>query len=162
MKMLSSIMGGADGSDPANPGGLPFTPDDIAKATGLPPFLTNMFMGGLGGQKPVATPASEQSARIWTVIHVLFSLLAGLYTVHVITSSTGLFGATPPSPPTIQNPFLIFITGELLMHGSQILVNDSGTPKGLGAWYKILKETGRDSSIIVFLLGAATWWNRAV
>ena len=156
MKMLNQMLGGADGSDPTNPGGLPFSPDDISKATGLPPFLTNMFMGG---QKAPPTPAQEQSARIWTIVHVIFSLLAGIYVVHTITSSTLLFGASPPAPATIQNPFLIFVMGELLVHGARTLLGGQGMPEGIGAWWLILKGISRDGSIVVFMMGAAAWWN---
>ncbi len=157
--MLNQMLGGADGSDPANPGGLPFSPDDISKATGLPPFLTNMFMGG---QKAPPTPAQEQSARIWSIVHVIFSSLAGIYVVHATTSSTHLFGATPPSPPTLRNPFLIFIMGELMVRGAQTLIVDAGVPKGVGAWWQIVKDIARDGSIVVFMMGAAAWWNGSI
>ena len=154
MKMLSSLLGGADAADPANPGGLPFSPDDISKATGLPPFLTNMFVG-----QPNAppTPAEEQTTRLWTLIHVFFSLLAGIYVVHVLSSSTKLFGSSPPPPATIKNPFLVFIMGELLVHTTQMILVDRAGPKGMWAWWQILKDIARDGSIVVFIMGAASW-----
>jgi hypothetical protein len=154
MKMLNSLLGGADGSDPTNPGGLPFSPDDISKATGLPPFLTNMFMGQ-GTAAP--TPAQEQTAWVWTLIHVIFSLLAGVHVVYVLSSSIKLFGSSPPAPVTIKNPFLVFITGELLVHSTQMFLVDRAGPKGMWAWWQILKDIARDGSIVVFMMGAASW-----
>lgn len=162
MQMLQSIMGTSpDGADPANPGGLPFSPDDISKATGLPPFLTDMFMGGLMG-KAAPTPAQEHSAKTWTIIHILFSLLAGIYVVYSITSSIQQFGTKPPAPAVMQNPFLVFILGELLMHGSQIVIVDQGVPKGMWAWWQIFKDIARDGSIVVFMMGVSAWWNGSV
>jgi hypothetical protein len=154
VKMLNSLLGGADGADPATPGGLPFSPEDISKATGLPPFLTNMFVGQ---ENATPTPAQEQTARIWTLIHVLFSLLAGIYVVHTITSSTRLFGADPPPPATIKNPFLVFIMGELLVQSTQMFLVDRAGPKGMWAWWQILKDIARDGSIVVFMMGVTSW-----
>jgi hypothetical protein len=154
MKMLNSLLGGVGGSDPNNPGGLPFSPDDISKATGLPPFLTNMFMGQ--GKVP-PTAAEEQAARIWTIVHVVFSILAGFYVVYVLSSSTKLFGSGPPAPPTLKNPFLVFISGELLVHSTQMFLVDRAGPKGMWAWWQVLRNIARDGSIVVFMMGAASW-----
>jgi len=154
VKMLNSLLGGADRADPATPGGLPFSPEDISKATGLPPFLTNMFWGQ---ENATPTPAQEQAARMWTLIHVLFSLLAGIYVVHTLTSSTSLFGADPPPPATIRNPFLVFILGELLVQSTQMFLVDRAGPKGMWAWWQILKDIARDGSIVVFMMGATNW-----
>ena len=154
MKMLNSLLGGGDPSDPANPGGLPFSPDDVSKATGLPPFLTKLFMGK--GKTP-PTPAEEQTVRMWTLIHVILSLLAGIYVVYVLSSSTKLFGSSPPPPATMKNPFLVFITGELVVHTTQMLLVDKAGPKGMWAWWQILRDIGRDGSIVVFMMGAASW-----
>src|SRR2546423_3682267 len=65
MKMLNMLLGGTDGSNP-NRGGLPVPPDDISKATGLPPFLTNMF---IGEESAPPTLADKQRARIWALVH---------------------------------------------------------------------------------------------
>ena len=154
VKMLNSLLGGADSADPATPGSLPFSPEDISKATGLPPFLTNMFWGQENATPP---PAQEQAARMWTLIHVLFSLLAGIYVVHTLTSSTSLFGADPPPPATIRNPFLAFIMGELLLQSTQMFLVDRAGPKGVWAWWQILKDIARDGSIVVFMMGATSW-----
>jgi hypothetical protein len=154
VKMLNSLLGGADGTDPAASGGLPFSPEDISKATGLPPFVTNMFVGQ---DNATPTPAQEQTARIWTVIHVLFSLVAGIYVVYALTSSTRLFGADPPPPATIKNPFLLFVMGELLVQSAQMFLADRPGRKGIWAWWQLLKDIGRDGSIVVFMMGATSW-----
>jgi hypothetical protein len=154
VKMLNSLLGGADGTDPATPGGLPFSPEDISKATGLPPFLTNMFVGQ---ENATPTPAQEQTARIWALVHILFSLLAGIYVVHTLTSSTSRFGANPPPPATIRNPFLVFIVGELLVQSTQMFLVDRAGRKGIWAWWQILKDIARDGSIVIFMMGATSW-----
>jgi hypothetical protein len=153
-KILNSLLGGADGTDPATPGGLPFSPEDISKATGLPPFLTSMFVGQ---ENATPTLAQEQTARIWTLIHSLFSLLVGIYVVHTLTSSASLFGADPPPPATIRNPFLVFIMGELLVQSAQMFLVDRAERKGIWAWWQILKDIARDGSIVVFMMGATSW-----
>lgn len=154
MKIWNSLLGGADGSDPADRGGLPFSPDDISKATGLPPSLTNMF---LGQRNAPPTAAEEQTARIWALVHIVLSLLAGFYVVYVLSSSTKMYGSSPPAPPTLKNPFLVFIAGELFLHTTQMLLVDGAGPKGMWAWWKILKDIARDGSIMVFMMGAASW-----
>ena len=153
MKMLNSILGGGDPNNPT--AGLPFSPEDIKKATGLPSFVTDMIFGS---QKAPPTPAQEQSTRIWTMIHYLFSILAGLYVVRMVSYSVQEFGTNPPAPPTFQNPFLLFVMGELLVQGTRIVAVDRAGPKGAWAWWQILKNVGRDGSIVVFMLGIATWW----
>jgi GET complex subunit GET2 len=154
MKVLNSLLGGADGSDPADPGGLPFSPDDISKATGLPPFLTNMF---LGQAKVPPTAAEEQTARICALVRVVLSLVVGIYVVYILSSSSKMYGSSPPAPPTLKNPFLVFITGEIFLHTTQMFLLDRAVPKGMWAWWQILKDTTRDGSIVIFMMGAASW-----
>ncbi len=159
MKMLQAMMGGMEGaSGPDGAGGMGgfpgLSPDDISKATGIPSFLTNMVMGN---QKAPPTQAEIQAKRIWKIVHVVFSILAGLYTVVSINNSTRTFGENPPAPATFQNPFLVFLTGELLLQGAKVLFPGGSGKSGLGLWIQMGKELFGDGMIMVFWLGLAVW-----
>lgn len=157
MKLLSSLTGGEKNMDPNNPAGLPFSPEDIQNMTGMPSWATSLLMGGKGKVPPTAQ--ERKTATIWNMIHILFSILAGMYLLFVLGDATAKFGKDPPPPPTVQNPFLIFLLGEVLIHSSRILMKDpSSTNRGNG-WFQILKDVARDGSIVLFMLGAANWWN---
>ncbi|KAK4941238.1 hypothetical protein LTR10_018774 [Elasticomyces elasticus] len=163
LKMLQSMMGAMDGTSDPNaaggagfPGGLPgFSPDDISKATGLPSFLTNMVMGG---QKAPPSQAEVQATRLWKILHVIFALVAGLYLVFTITRATATFGESPPRPATFQNPFVVFLTGELLVQGTRVATSGYSGKSGLGLWIQILREFVGDGAIAIFMLGIASWW----
>lgn len=163
MKMLQAMMGGMNGtSDPNVPGGAGtagpfpgFSPDDISKATGLPSFLTNMV---LGGQKTPPGEAELQATRLWKIVHVIFAIIAGLYLVFTITRATATFGESPPRPATFQNPFVVFVTGELLVQGTRVATSGYSGKSGLGLWIQILREFFGDGAIAVFMLGIASWW----
>lgn len=170
LKMLQAMMGGmgaagaADGtSDPSAPGGVGstpgFSPDDISKVTGLPPFLTNMMMGG---QKAPPTEAEIQTTRLWKVLHVIFAVLAGLYLVFRINRSIEVFGENPPAPATFQNPFLVFATGELLVQTTRVATKGHSGKSGFALWIQMFKEFIGDGAILVFMLGIASWWKGSV
>lgn len=157
MKLLSSLTGGENNMDPNNPGGLPFSPEDIQAATGVPSWATSLLMGRKGKAPPTA--AERKTALIWNVIHIVFSILAGFYLLFMLGDATAKFGQDPPPPATAKNPFLIFVLGELLIHGSRILMKDPASTKRGNGWLQILKDVARDGSIVLFMLGAANWWN---
>jgi GET complex subunit GET2 len=157
MKLLSSLTGGGNNTDPNNPAGLPFSPEDIQNATGVPSWATSLLMGGKGNVPP--TPEERKTTAIWNVVRIMFSILAGVYLLFVLGDATAKFGSDPPPPATVKNPFLIFVLGELLIHGSRTLMKDSSSTKRGRRWYRILKDVGRDGSIVLFMLGAANWWN---
>jgi GET complex subunit GET2 len=155
MKMLGSLMEGFNGmGDPNAQGGLPLNPNDISKATGIPSFVTNMFMGG----KEPPTPAEIQNTRMWKVLHILFALLCGVYHLYAVTSAEDRFGENPPAPATFQNPFLLFALGEILLQSTRILFAGSSGKRGFGLWYQMLKEFAGDGAVVVFLLGLSSWW----
>ena len=156
MKLLQSIIGGANEGDPNNPAGFPVSPEDISKATGLPPFVTNML---LGQQKAPLAPAQEQRAMIWRIVQAVLSISIGIHLIRTITVVTTMFGANPPAPPTILNPFSVFVFGELFTHGIKSLAPGGTTPpKGFSAWWQVLKDVARDGSVVIFMLGATIWW----
>ncbi|KAI1608051.1 hypothetical protein EDD36DRAFT_389724 [Exophiala viscosa] len=167
LKMLQTMMGAMDGTSNPNtpggagfPGGLPgLSPDDISKATGLPSFLTNMVMGG---QKAPPSHAELQATRLWKSLHVIFALIAGLYLVFTVTRATETFGENPPRPATFQNPFVVFLTGELLVQGTRVGTSGYSGKSGLGLWIQILREFVGDGAIAVFMLGIASWWKGSI
>lgn len=157
MKILSSLAGGANNTDPNNPAGLPFSPEDIQNMTGMPSWTASLLMGGKGQVPP--TEEERKTATMWKIVHLVFSVLAGIYLLYVVGDATMRFGKDPPPPATVKNPFLIFVLGEGLIHGSRILMKDPASTKRGNGWYQILKDVGRDGSIVLFMLGAANWWN---
>lgn len=157
MKLLSSLTGGENNMDPNNPTGLPFSPEDIQNATGMPSWATSLLMGGKGKVPPTAE--ERKTATMWNFIHIVFSVLAGAYLLFVLGDATEKFGKEPPPPATAKNPFLAFTLGELLIHGSRILMKDPASTKRGNGWLQILKDVARDGSIVLFMLGAANWWN---
>ncbi|KIX97211.1 uncharacterized protein Z520_07326 [Fonsecaea multimorphosa CBS 102226] len=159
LKLLQSMMGGMEGStDPNAPGGMGagpgLSPDDISKATGLPPFLTNMMMGG---QKAPPSQAEIQATRFWKVVHVIFAIMAGLYLVFSIHQATQTYGENPPAPATFQNPFIVFMSGELLVQGARAVSRGQSGKSGVRLWIQMGKEFIGDGAIMVFMLGLASW-----
>jgi GET complex subunit GET2 len=162
MKMLQAMMGGMGGEDgagdpnmPGGMGGIPgFSPDDISKATGIPSFLTNMFMGN---QRAPPTKAELQATKTWKLIHAVFAIFAGLYLVFTIDRATQTYGTNPPAPATIQNPFMIFLTGEVLVQSARVISNGTPGKSGMGLWIHMGKEFLGDGAIMVFMLGLASW-----
>lgn len=81
MKMMQAMLGGMNGGPNAsNPGEMPFSPDDFSKMTGIPPFLTNMVMGGKQEAPPhpradqprsdVQDASDRHGRRDWRVHHI--------------------------------------------------------------------------------------------
>lgn len=156
LKLLNSLMGAMPGGDPnAAPGPAQpapgFSPAAIASMLGVPPVLANM----LGGATP--TEAEQKSARVWKTLHTVFALAVAGYLLFVIGSSVAVFGSPPPKPATAQNPFAIFATGELLLTGSKVLF---GGKTDAGMVVQLFKDVMRDGSVVLFMLGMGTWYNR--
>jgi len=161
LQMLQAMMRGMDGASGSNgpdsmdamPG---LSPDLISKATGLPPFLTNMVMGN---QKAPPSQTEIRATRFWKIVHVVFAILAGLYLTININKSTQTFGANPPTPATFRNPFNVFLTGELLLQSTRALTKGGSGKRGIGLWMQMGKELFGDGMIMVFGLGLAQWLN---
>jgi hypothetical protein len=164
LKLLSSLMGAIPGGDPNAPAGAPaagagnqpapgFSPAAIASMLGVPPFIANMLGGGA---QP--TEAEQKQARVWKTLHVVFALTVSVYLLFIIGSSVALFGSPPPKPATAQNPFAIFVTGELLLTGSKVLFG--GKSGGMGMAVQFFKDIVRDGSVVLFILGMGSWYNR--
>lgn len=159
LKMMQAMLGNVSG-DPNAPGseGMPFSADDISKMTGLPSFLTSMFLGGK--QQAPPTPEEIKIERTWKVLRTIMVGLVGLYTIFTIDKSVKAFGQDPPVPATAQNPFLVFLMGELLVNGARTVL--SGRPasrSGFKAWIHSGRETARDGALLLFMFGTySRWW----
>ncbi|KAK5102425.1 hypothetical protein LTR70_000211 [Exophiala xenobiotica] len=159
VKMMQAMLGNMSG-DPSAPGpeGMPFSADDISKLTGMPSFLTNIFLGGKQQAPPTAGELSRK--RTWNILRTIIFVLIGLYTVFTIDKAVGAFGQHPPAPATIQNPFTIFLMGELLVSGAKmVLAGQPASQSGIKAWIQSGREIARDGGILVFLVGTYSWWN---
>ncbi|KAJ5375033.1 GET complex subunit GET2 [Penicillium concentricum] len=164
IKLLNSLMGAIPGGDPNAPPGAPpaaagnqpapgFSLATIASMYGVPPFIANM----LGGAPP-PTEEELKRARIWKTMHTVFALSVAVYLLFIIGSSVALFGSPPPKPATAQNPFAIFVTGELLLTGGKVLLG--GKSGGMGMVLQLFRDVVRDGSLLLFMLGMGTWYNR--
>ncbi|KAJ5205908.1 GET complex subunit GET2 [Penicillium cf. griseofulvum] len=164
IKLLNSLMGAIPGGDPNALGGAPlagagnqpapgFSLAAIASMLGVPPFIANM----LGGATP-PTEAEQKRARVWKTMHTVFALSVAVYLLFIIGSSVALFGSPPPKPAAAQNPFTIFVTGELLLTGSKVLLD--GKLGGMGMAVQLFRDVVRDGSLLLFILGMGTWYNR--
>ncbi|PGH07388.1 hypothetical protein AJ79_06290 [Helicocarpus griseus UAMH5409] len=161
--VLSSLLGGSppSGEGPGNnpfaggEGGLEFNPVDLASAFGVPSFLANFF---LGGNSQATSPAEQRIAWVWKLVHVIFSLAMGVYLLSLFQSSVSTYGNNPPPPATAQNPFVLFMTGEVALSATRVLTRArDGQLKNARAWVQILGEVLRDGKIAVFVLGAGMW-----
>lgn len=160
MKLLSAMLGGLPGGENTAPGSAAgnLSPSDLTSALGLPPFLSKLLLGG--GPQP-QTPEEKKREWIWKLLHVFFALAVGVYLLVLIGSSVATYGSQPPPPATAQNPFVIFMTGELLLNGAKMLQasRHKGQLTDPGTWVQLVRDIVRDGSVAVFALGAGSWWN---
>ena len=170
LKLLENLLGGMPGmpSDantapsgpPGGPGAMPsqsqpgLSPAAIASALGVPPFLANM----LGGASAPPTEEEQKTLRIWKSAHALFALGLAAYLLFMIATSVATFGSPPPKPATAQNPFLIFVTGEMVLTGGRALF--AGKQAGFGMAVQLFRDIIRDGSLVLFILGLGAWYNR--
>ncbi|KAL9113207.1 MAG: hypothetical protein Q9227_002542 [Pyrenula ochraceoflavens] len=157
MRLLESFLGTPGATDATQPGAPPISPDDLSKMTGLPSFLTSTFTGMFFGRPPPTALARKQES-IWKFLHILFAITAGLYMFFAVRDSVARWGKNPPPLATVQNPFLIFITGELVVEGGKMMQMGAGHGRGLLGWIQILRDVWRDACVAVFILGVGQWW----
>ena len=166
MKVLSSMLGGLPGAENTAPGAGMAPPNqgdlgmnDLTSALGIPPLLSNMIFGGGGQQQQ--TPEEKNREKILKLLHTLFALVIGVYLVTLVSSAVTTYGVNPPPPATAQNPFVIFMTVELLLIGARMVLGkpQQGTLGTLATGLQIFRSLVRDGSIAIFALGAASWWN---
>ncbi|EED24405.1 conserved hypothetical protein [Talaromyces stipitatus ATCC 10500] len=162
MKVLSSMLGGIPGAENTAPGaGMPpqnqgdLGMNDLASALGIPPLFSNMIFGGGATQQ---TPEEKKRENILKLLHIIFALFIGVYLVTLVSSAVTTYGVNPPPPATAQNPFVVFMTGELVLNGARVVL---GKPQQgpLATGLQIFRSLVRDSGIAIFALGVASWWN---
>ena len=164
MKLLSSLLGNMPGDPNAPPGALGPMPAGqqqagpnlgaMASALGVPPFLASML--GAATQQP--SEEDKKSTRIWKGLHLLFAIGVAVYLLFVIGTSVATFGSPPPKPATVQNPFLIFVTGEVILTSGRALIG--GKQGGFGLVIQLFKDVMRDGSLVLFALGLGAWYTR--
>ncbi|KAJ5905622.1 uncharacterized protein N7473_002538 [Penicillium subrubescens] len=167
LKLLENLLGAMPGDGnapppaaPGTPGAMPgqsgpgLSPAAIASALGVPPFLANM----LGGASQPPTEKEQKTVRMWEAFHGLFAVGVAIYLLFIIGTSVATFGSPPPKPATAQNPFLIFVTGEMVLTGGRVLFG--GKQAGLGMVVQLLRDIVRDGSLVIFALGLGAWYNR--
>ena len=158
MRLLESILGSAGGADGTQTGAPPISPEDLSSMTGLPSFATKTFTDMFFG-KPPPTPEAQRREAFWNVIHILFAFVAGFYMIFTVQSSARRWGKSPPPPATVQNPFVIFLMGELLVEGGKMVQMGTEQRRGFLAWFQILRDIWRDACVAVFILGAGQWFS---
>ncbi|KAJ5225642.1 hypothetical protein N7468_006867 [Penicillium chermesinum] len=153
-KLLSSLLEGVPGNPNSPPGAEPAVPSSklasIATSLGVPPFLAKWV--GDAFSEPQEDP---KSVRLWKGIHLVFALGMAIYVVWLVRTSVALFGFPRPKPATAQNPYIIFQTGEFILFTTKLLL---GGPFGIRSAFSSFRGVIGDAMIVLFVLGAATWW----
>lgn len=166
VKLLHSILAGGrvDGSMPGGGGGdqqggaAGPSQADLLSALGLPPILSSM----VGAAAQPKSEADKKETQRWKTVHVVFAIVTAVYLLIVIGASTATYGGSPPPPATVQNPFLVFTTGELVLSSARMAMKsrDGGGLVRLGVWAEMVRDAVRDGSLVVFVLGMGTWWHQ--
>jgi hypothetical protein len=162
LKLFQALMGGMGGMPGGDQGpnagaGAGGIPPELASSLGLPPWMSSM----LGAATQQESEDQKKTVLTWKILHTVFSIVLGVYLVFLTSSSVATFGKQPPPPATVQNPFLYFTTGELVMGGARILIkSQSGGLSGPFLYIQLLKDFIRDGSIVLFLFGMGAWWNQ--
>lgn len=155
---MGGIPGAAQGANPGGgaggdaPGGIP---PGLASSLGLPPWMADVL--GSASQPP--SEEQKKAVLTWKILHILFSVVLGVYIVFLASSSVATYGKQPPPPATARNPFLFFTTGELVLSGARIIMKNGGPP-GPFLYIQLLRDFIRDGSIVLFLFGMGSWWNQ--
>jgi hypothetical protein len=156
---------------------------------GLPPGLADMFaaMNG-GGGAPQPSP-EQSSAWIWRLVHSLFSLALAIYIVmRTPFTGTILSRKSQPGDDWMQESvrgqsfghfFYLFATFEVVLQSSRYFIEKgrlqgsgilstignfvpepyAGYVRTLGRYSVIYSTVVSDAMVVVFVLGAASWWN---
>ena len=170
-------MPGAGGQPGAAPGGLP-------------PGLADMFSAMQGGAAPEPSP-EQSSAWIWRLVHSIFSLGLAVYIVlqTPFTGTKLARGNALDDDWTVQgNPaqtfahfFYLFATFEVVLQSSRYFIEKgqlqgsgilstiggilpapySGYVRTIGRYSVIYSTVVSDAMVVVFVLGASSWWRGA-
>lgn len=153
----------------------------------LPPGLANLFSAMQGGAEPAPSP-EQSSAWVWRLVHSLFSLSLALWIVLQTPFSGSKFSRTSPtnddwmldSTPAeaFAHFFYLFATFEVVLQTSRYFIEKGQLPgsgilrtisqflpepyagyvRMVGRYSVIYTTVVSDAMVVVFVLGAASWW----
>ncbi|TKA32953.1 hypothetical protein B0A50_01179 [Salinomyces thailandicus] len=189
MQQITSMMGGMGGGGGGQQGGQGGGMG-MGGEGGDMPDMSQMLSQLMGGQQKTqeeqAKASSTGSATLWRIVHALFAMLLGVYTVTGSTfngtqrarsQSAYADGSSEGVGPRL---FTLFITAELLLQGSRFylekgqlqgsgmlatVANSGMVPepyaryiRTAGRWIGIVQSIISDALVIIFVLGAFAWW----
>ncbi|EFQ96429.1 hypothetical protein CFE70_003312 [Pyrenophora teres f. teres 0-1] len=190
MAMLQQMMGVGAGGMPGMPG-MPGAPGQTgAPPGGMPPNLASMFSAMQGGGPSEPTP-DQSSAWVWRLVHSVLSLCFAAYIVLKTPFTGSKLSrdnmpddewATQSTPTeNFAHFFYIFATFQVVLQSSRYFI-EKGQLQGSGILSTIagilpqpyssyVRTVGRysviystvvsDAMVVVFVLGAASWWRGA-
>ncbi|EMD69319.1 hypothetical protein COCSADRAFT_32061 [Bipolaris sorokiniana ND90Pr] len=183
MAMLQQMMGAGAGGMPGMPGG--------PGQAGAPPGLANMLSAMQGGGAVPEPSPDQSSAWIWRLVHSVFSLGLAVYIVlqTPFTGSKFLRDNVPDDDWTTQSSpadnfahfFYLFATFEVILQSSRYFIEKgqlqgggmlstvagilpepyAGYVRTVGRYSVIYSTVVSDAMVVVFVLGATSWWKGA-
>ncbi|EEP80239.1 predicted protein [Uncinocarpus reesii 1704] len=161
-KLLGSLMGlDSAPSDPTGGSGGAAGPPvaDILSqnltAFGLPSSMANLFTQQLRPE----SPEDQRKNKTWRLLHTVVACVIGLWMMFVFQTSVATYGKRPPPPATAQNPFMHFVTAELILAGGRVLTSmGSGQLRTVRPWMQIFSNVMKDGRIILFMLAITELW----
>ncbi|KAF2130917.1 hypothetical protein P153DRAFT_336945 [Dothidotthia symphoricarpi CBS 119687] len=190
MAMLQQMMGGGGGI-PGFPGGSGGPAGgQPGMPPGMPPGMADMFAAMQGGSAAEPSP-TQSSAWIWRLVHSLFSLAFATYIVlrtpfsgskqsrDLVVADDWTVESTPAN--SFAHFFYLFATFEVVMQSSRYFVEKGqlqgsgilstvagilpapygGYVRTIGRYGVIWSTVVSDAMVVVFILGATTWWKGA-
>lgn len=186
MAMLQQMMGAGAGGMPGAPaagaGSVP---------PGMPPGLADLFSSMQGGSPAEPTP-EQSSAWIWRLVHSLVSLALAIYIVMQTPFTGSKLArdslhdddwtAAPTPAQNFARFFYLFATFEVAMQSSRYFIEQGqlqgsgilstvagilpppygGYVRTIGRYSVIWSTVVSDAMVVVFVLGATSWWKGAV
>ncbi len=188
MAMLQQMMGGDANGLPGMPGG----PGQPGPGTNnVPPELANLLSAMNGGAAPEPSP-EQSSAWMWRLVHSVFSLGLAIYIVlqtpftgsrlsRQSLSDDDWTAASSPGPD-FAHFFYVFATFEVVLQSSRYFIEKgqlqgsgilstvagilpapyAGYVRTFGRYSVIYSTIVSDAMVVVFILGATSWWQGAV
>ncbi|CAN9401202.1 hypothetical protein CUC08_Gglean003520 [Alternaria sp. MG1] len=188
MAMLQQMMGAGAGGMPGMPGA---PGQAGAPPGGLPPNLANMFSAMQGGGGASEPSPEQSSAWIWRLVHSVFSFGLAVYIIlQTPFTGTKLSRDnvldddwTSQSTPAqnFAHFFYLFATFEVVLQSSRYFIERgqlqgsgilstvagilpapySGYVRTVGRYSVIYSTVVSDAMVVVFVLGATSWWRGA-
>ncbi|KAJ4368794.1 hypothetical protein N0V83_005876 [Neocucurbitaria cava] len=188
MAMMQQMLGGGAGGFPGLPGGQG---QSGAGPGDLPPGLANLFSAMNGGAAAAEPSPEQSSAWIWRLVHSVFSLGLAIYIVLQTPFTGSKLSRdnvldddwTGQSTPAqnFAHFFYLFATFEVVLQSSRYFIEKgqlqgsgilstvagilpapySGYVRTIGRYSVIYSTVVSDAMVVVFVLGATSWWRGA-